>query len=82
MASPNKIIAFAAQVTEPSGDIKTFSLSKPFGAGAMASLIKKVIGRDTYRLRWGEYLNMKGMKVPQKEKEDKVQKSWVEYLWR
>lgn len=82
MASPNKIIAFAAQITEPSGDIKTFSLSKPFGASAMASLIKKVIGRDTYKLRWGEYLNMKGMKVPQKEKEDKVQKSWVEYLWR
>ena len=83
MASPSKIIAFASNVPEPSGKIKTFSLSKKFGASAMASLIKEVIGKKTYRLRWGEYLNLKGLTIPKKEtKDDNVEKSWIEYIWR
>ena len=83
MASPSKIIAFASNVPEPAGKIKTFSLSKKFGASAMASLIKEVIGKKTYRLRWGEYLNLKGLTIPKKEtKDDNVEKSWIEYIWR
>ena len=49
----------------------------------MASLIRAIVGKDTYKLRWGEHLNMKGMKVPQKTtKENKVEKAWFDYLWR
>ena len=84
-ASPKKIIAFVGKIPEPSGEVNTFSLTNKFKETAMASLIRAVIGKDTYKLRWGEFLNMKGMKVPQKEQtqeEDKVEKAWFDYLWR
>ena len=47
----------------------------------MASLIVEIVGKGkSKRLRWGEYLNLKGLKVPEVEK-DNVKKSWIEYLW-
>ena len=84
-ASPKKIIAFVGKIPEPSGEVNTFSLTNKFKETAMASLIRAVIGKDTYKLRWGEFLNIKGMKVPQKEQtqeEDRVEKAWFDYLWR
>ena len=82
-ASPKKIIAFVGKIPEPSGEVNTFSLTNKFKETAMASLIRAIVGKDTYKLRWGEHLNMKGMKVPQKTtKENKVEKAWFDYLWR
>ena len=47
----------------------------------MASLIVAVVGKGkSKKLRWGDYLNVRGLKVPQ-EVEDNVKKSWHEYLW-
>jgi len=57
--------------------LETFSL-QPFGQAAMASLIMKVVGKDTYKLKNGNYLDIKGKtKVP-----ETVKKSWMEHLWR
>ncbi len=82
-ASPKRIIAFVGKIPEPSGEINTFSLTNKFKETAMASLIRAVIGKETYKLRWGEHLNMKGMKVPKKTtEENKVEKAWFDYLWR
>ena len=82
-ASPKKIVAFVGKIPEPSGEVNTFSLTNKFKETAMASLIRAVIAKETYKLRWGEFLNMKGMKVPQKtQEEDKVEKAWFDYLWR
>jgi len=64
----------------PAGQIKYFTL-KPFQRQAMASLIVAVVGKGkSKKLRWGDYLNVKGLKVPQEVK-DNVKKSWHEYLW-
>ena len=79
-ADPKKIIAFATSTPQPSGQIKSFSFGDTIGTTAMASLIKAVVKKKQYRLRWGEFLNIKGMTVP-KEKENEVKKAWIEYLW-
>lgn len=79
-ADPKKIIAFATSTPPPSGNMKSFSFGEPIGTTAMASLIRAVVKKKQYRLRWGEFLNMKGMTVP-KEKESEVKKAWIEYLW-
>ncbi len=79
-ADPKKIIAFATSTPQPSGQIKSFSFGDTIGTTAMASLIRAVVKKKQYRLRWGEFLNMKGMTVP-KEKENEVRKAWIEYLW-
>lgn len=80
MADPKKIIAFATSTPVPAGEFKSFSFAEAFGTTAMSSLIKAVIDKKQYKLRWGEFLNMKGMTVP-KQEESKVQKAWIEYLW-
>ena len=74
-------LSFVAGLEEiPAGNIKYFTL-KPFQRQAMASLIVAVVGKGkSKKLRWGDYLNVKGLKVPQ-EVEDNVKKSWHEYLW-
>ena len=79
MADPKKIIAFATSTPPPSGNMKSFSFGETIGTTAMASLIRKIVKKKQYRLRWGEFLNMKGMTVP-KEKESEVKKAWIEYL--
>ena len=80
MADPKRIIAYVTKTPKPSGEIKSFSFGETIGTTAMASLIRKVIKKKQYRLRWGEFLNMKGMTVPKEEKNE-VRKAWIEYLW-
>tara|TARA_R110000824_G_scaffold40715_11_gene121789 strand:- start:485 stop:1648 length:1164 start_codon:yes stop_codon:yes gene_type:complete len=74
-------LSFVAGLEEvPAGNIKYFTL-KPFQKQAMASLIVAVVGKGkSKKLRWGDYLNVRGLKVP-KVVEDNVKKSWHEYLW-
>jgi len=80
-SSEKRSLAYVANLNiVPSGDIKYFTL-KPFQQQAMSSLIVAVVGKGkSKKLRWGEYLNLKGLKVPE-EAEDNVKKSWIEYLW-
>ena len=79
--SDKRSLAYVANLNiVPSGDIKYFTL-KPFQQQAMSSLIVAVVGSGkSKKLRWGEYLNLKGLKVPETE-QDSVRKSWIEYLW-
>jgi len=77
-ASPKKIITFVGKLDSLPSPIETFTL-KTFGPTAMASLIMAVIGKKTYKLKNGNYLDIKGKtEVPKKE----VKKSWMEQLWR
>lgn len=80
MASPKLIIGIYTKTPAPSGNMTSFSFAEPFGRTAMATLIRRTIGKKQYRLRWGEFLNMKGMTVPKEEKNE-VRKAWIEYLW-
>ena len=80
MAHPKRILAYVTKTPKPSGEIKSFSFGETIGTTAMASLIRAVVKKKQYRLRWGEFLNIKGMTVP-KEKESEVRKAWIEYLW-
>ena len=73
-------LARTAGIDVPAGNIKTFSLQK-IGRQAMASLIVAVVGKGkSKKLRWGGYLRLRGLKVPEAP-EDNVKKSWHEYLW-
>jgi len=76
-ASPTKIITFIGKLPNFAGSVDTFSL-KIFGPAAMGSLIMAVIGKKTYKLKNGNYLDIKGKTEVPKE----VKKSWVEQLWR
>ncbi len=76
-ASPSRIITFVGNLPEFAGPTEVFSL-KPFGPNVMANLIMKVIGRKTYKLKNGNYLDIKGKTEVPKE----VKKSWMELLWR
>jgi hypothetical protein len=80
LVHPKRIIAYVTKTPKPSGEIKSFSFGETIGTTAMASLIRKVVKKKQYRLRWGEFLNMKGMTVPKEEKNE-VKKAWIEYLW-
>ena len=51
-ADPKKIIAFATSTPQPSGQIKSFSFGDTIGTTAMASLIRAVVKKKQYRLRW------------------------------
>lgn len=79
--SDKRAIAYIGNLdVVPAAEIKYFTLQS-FGQQAMSSLIVEIIGKGkSRRLRWGEYLNLKGLKVPEAE-EDSVKKSWIEYLW-
>ena len=73
-------LARTAGIDVPAGNIKTFTLQK-IGRQAMASLIVAVVGKGkSKKLRWGGYLRLRGLKVPE-EAQDDVKKSWYEYLW-
>ena len=80
LVHPKRIIAYVTKTPKPSGEIKSFSFGETIGTTAMASLIRAVVKKKQYRLRWGEFLNMKGMTVPKEEKNE-VKKAWIEYLW-
>lgn len=76
-AKPQLIVQYVGNLPELASPLETFSL-QPFGKAAMASLIMKVVGKDTYKLKNGNYLDIKGKtKVP-----EPVKKSWMEHLWR
>ena len=73
-------LALIGGIPTPAAEIKYFTLQS-FGNQAMSSLIVAIVGKGkSRRLRWGEYLNLKGLKVPEVE-QDNVKKSWIEYLW-
>ena len=75
-----RALALIGGIPVPAAEIKYFTL-QPFGNQAMSSLIVAIVGKGkSRRLRWGEYLNLKGLKVPEVEQDD-VKKSWIEYLW-
>ena len=77
-AKPQKIIQYVANLPDFPNQVERFSL-KPFGEGSMASLIMEVVGKKTYKLKNGNYLDIKGRtEVPKQE----VKKSWMEQLWR
>ena len=76
-AKPQLIVQYVGKLPNLASPIETFQL-QPFGKAAMVSLIMKVIGKETYKLKNGNYLDIKGKtKVP-----EPVKKSWMEQLWR
>ena len=76
-AKPQLIVQYVGKLPNLASPIETFQL-QPFGKAAMVSLIMKVIGKETYKLKNGNYLDIRGKtKVP-----EPVKKSWMEQLWR
>ena len=77
-AKPQAIIQYVANLPDFPNQVERFSL-KPFGESGMASLIMEVVGKKTYKLKNGNYLDIKGRTVVPKQE---VKKSWMEQLWR
>ena len=76
-AKPQLIIQYVGKLPDLASPIETFSF-KTLGPNAMGSLILSVIGKKTYKLKNGNYLDIKGRTEVPKE----VKKSWIEQLWR
>lgn len=77
--SPSIIVTYVGKLPKLAAPVDTFQVKK-IGPTAMVSLIMAVIGKKTYKLRNGNYLDIKGKTVVPEQKE--VKKSWSELIWR